>query len=328
MRGQVLTKDYRPMTTLQNADLLLARRRISGYLRPTPLEPAPALGANTWLKLECANRTRSFKCRGALNAMLALDPAARAKGILAASSGNHAQGVALAAHLVGAEATILMPAHTPRRKVDGVRAWGAEALLLGDTYDEAEAAARQMERTTGKSFISAYNDPQVIAGAGTVGLEILDDLTGIQRVIVPVSGGGLISGIGLAMKAANPSIEVIGACSVSTPALYNWIHGASHPQVWETLAEALSGEIESGSITLAISQQVVDRVVLVTEDAIAGAIRWLALEAGWIAEGGGAVGVAALRSGLIPADDKRTVVVVSGGNIDGETLQKVLASNG
>lgn len=309
---------------LNNADLILARRRLTGYLRPTPLEPAPGLGPHTWLKLENANRTHSFKCRGALNAMLALAADARSRGILAASSGNHAQGVALAAHLVGAEATIVMPAHTPRRKVDGVRAWGATPLLVGETYDEAEAAARQMERDTGKTFISAYNDPQVIAGAGTVGLEILDDLTGIQRVIVPVSGGGLISGVGLAMKAINPAIEVIGACSIATPALYNWIHGTQHPQIWETLAEALSGEIEAGSITLAISKQVVDRVVLVTEDAIADAIRWLAFDTGWIVEGGGAVGVAALRSGLIPADGKLTAVVVSGGNIDRETLQRVL----
>ena len=127
---------------LNNADLILARRRLTGYLRPTPLEPALGLGPHIWLKLENANRTHSFKCRGALNAMLALDAAARSRGILAASSGNHAQGVALAAHLVGAEATIMMPAHTPRRKVDGVRAWGATPLLVGETYDEAEAAAR------------------------------------------------------------------------------------------------------------------------------------------------------------------------------------------
>jgi threonine dehydratase len=310
------------------ADLHLARRRIAGYLRPTPLEPAGGLGAAAWLKLECANRTRSFKCRGALNAMLALDPAARARGILAASSGNHAQGVALAAHLVGAQATILMPAHTPRRKVEGVRAWGATPLLTGETYDEAEAQARQMERDTGMAFISAYNDEQVVAGAGTVGLEILDELSGLQRVIVPVSGGGLISGVGLAMKAANPAIEVIGACSESTPALYNWIHGAQQPQVWETLAEALSGEIEAGSVTLALSRQVVDRVVRVSEAAIAEAIRWLAFEAGWIAEGGGAVGVAALLDGTLPADARPTAVVVSGGNIDRESLQRVLAGGG
>jgi threonine dehydratase len=214
--------------------------------------------------------------------------------------------VALAAHLVGAKATILMPAHTPRRKVEGVRSWGAEARLHGANYDEAEAAARQLERDSGMTFISPYNDPQVIAGAGTV---------------------GLISGVGLALKAANPAIEVIGACSESTPALYNWLHGTAHPQVWETLAEALSGEIEAGSVTLAISKQVVDRVVMVSEAAIAEAIRWLAFEAGWIAEGGGAVGVAALRSVLIGADGAVTAVVVSGGNIDRESLQRVLGGN-
>lgn len=306
-----------------SADVQAARQRIAPYLRPTPLEHAPDLGV--WLKLENANRTHSFKIRGALNAMLSLTESERAKGIIAASSGNHAQGVAYAAHLLKANAKILMPIHTPLRKVNGVRRYGAEAVLFGANYDEAEAEARRLEQAEGLTFISPYNDPNVIAGAGTIGLEIVDELPDIQRVIVPVSGCGLISGVGLALKAHNPAIEVVGVSSVSTPALYNFRHNTTLPQIWDTLAEALSGEIESGSITFELTQQVVDRVELVTEEAIAEAMRWIAFKAGWIVEGGGAVGVAALLSGVLEKDNRPTAVVLSGGNVDEETLRRVLA---
>lgn len=309
---------------LQSADLLRARHRLSQYLRPTPLEAAPGLGEGIWLKLECVNPTRSFKVRGALNALLSLDEAERRRDIITASSGNHAQGVAYAAHLLGARARVLMPAHTPRRKVEGVRRYGGEAILFGATYDEAEAEARRLERAEGYTFVSPYNDARVIAGGGTVGLEILDELTGVERVIVPAGGGGLISGIGLALKAANPRMEVIGVCSVATPALYNAVHGAAYPQKWDTLAEALSGEIEAGSITIPLARQVVNRVALVEEDAIAEAMRWLLFQQGWVVEGGGAVGVAALRCGAIEHDGRTTAVVISGGNVDEETLRQVL----
>jgi threonine dehydratase len=304
-------------------DILRARERIASYLRPTMLEAAPELGV--WLKLENTNRAHSFKARGALNAVLALDEAARARGIVTASSGNHAQGLAFAAHLVGARAKILMPTHTPRRKVDGARQYGAEVVLFGSNYDETELEARRLERDEGLTFVSPYNDSQVVAGAGTVGLEILDDLPDVERVLVPAGGCGLISGIGVALKARRPDIEIIGVCAVSTPALYNHLNGTSHPQVWDTLAEALSGEIEAGSITLELTRRVVDRAVLVSEEAIADAMRWLAFRQGWITEGGGAVGVAALLSGAVQADGRPTAVVISGGNVDEETLRRILA---
>lgn len=306
------------------SDIILARRRLAGYLRPTPLESAPDLGADVRLKLENTNYTHSFKIRGALNAMLVLTPEARAKGIVTASSGNHAQGVAYAAHLVGAKAKILMPLHTPKRKVNGAKRYGAEVVLFGATYDETEAEGRRLEQAEGMTFVSPYNDAQVVAGAGTIGLEILDDFPAVKRVIVPASGCGLISGIGLAVKAAEPSIEVIGVCATSAPALYNFMHGTQQPQVWDTLAEALSGEIEVGSITLGLVKQVVDRVVTVPEAAIAEAMRWMAFQAGVIVEGGGAVGVAALLSGIIKDDGIPTAIVISGGNVDEETLRRVL----
>jgi len=310
---------------VQASDIVLARRRLSGYLRPTPLETAPDLGDFVRLKLENTNYTHSFKVRGALNAMLALTPEARAKGIVTASSGNHAQGVAYAAHVAGARAKILMPLHTPRRKVDGTKRYGAEVVLFGATYDETEAEGRRLEQVEGMTFISPYNDPQVVAGAGTIGLEILDDFPEVRRVLVPASGCGLVSGVGLAVKSVDPSIEVIGVCALSAPALYNYWHGTQHLQVWDTLAEALSGEIEAGSITLELVKRAVDRVVTVTEAAIAEAMGWMAFRAGWIVEGGGSVGVAALLSGGVARDGVPTAVVVSGGNVDEATLRRVLS---
>lgn len=311
---------------VHTADIISARVRLNGYLRPTPLEAMPNLGNNIWLKLENTNRTHSFKARGALNAMLSLAPDARLRGVVTVSSGNHAQGVAYAAHLAQVKAKILMPTHTPRRKVDGARQYGSDVILFGDNYDETEMEGRRIAREEDLAFISPYNDPQVIAGAGTIGLELLDDLPAIRRVIVPAGGGGLICGIGTALKAQDPSIEVIGVCAVSTPALYNFIHHATYPQIWDTLAEALSGEIEADSITFEIARRVVDRVVLVSEEAIAAAMCWLAYQSGWIVEGGGAVGVAALQSGIIPEDGKPTAIIISGGNVDENSLRQILSA--
>lgn len=305
-------------------DIRAARQRLATYLTPTPLEDAPGLGAGIYLKLENANRTHSFKVRGALNAVLSLDEAAKARGIVTASSGNHAQAVAYAAHLAGIQARILVPRHTPQRKLDGIKRYGAQPVLFGDTYDEAEHEALRLSREDGLTFVSAYNHPRVIAGAGTIGLEIVDALPDVARVIVPVSGGGLIAGVALAVKSLRPSAEVIGVNAQSAPAMYNVFQGTALPQVWDTLAEALSGEIEDGSITLPLARQYVDRVALVSEAQIADAMRWMVDAQGWIAEGGGAVGAAALLHGIIPADGRPTAVVISGGNVDGAALRRVL----
>ena len=184
--------------------------------------------------------------------------------------------------------------------------------------------SRAVARDESLTFISAYNDPQVVAGNGTVGLEIVDELPQIERVIVPASGAGLISGVAIAVKTLRPSAEVIGVNAESAPALYNLFYNTTYPQVWDTLAEALSGEIEAGSITLDLARQYVDRVVLVSEQAIADAMRWMIEEQGWITEGGGAVGVAAPLSGVIQTDGRPTAIVVSGGNVDAETVRKIL----
>lgn len=301
-------------------DIVRAQQRLKPLLPPSPLE-ARADG-KSWLKLENANTTHSFKIRGALNAILSLDETARAKGIIAASSGNHAAAVAYAALMTGASAQILMPKTTPKKKVDNVRRYGAEAVLFGDNYDETEAEALRRV-AAGGTWISPYNDARVIAGAGVIGLEILEQLPSVQRVVVPVSGGGLIAGIATAIKEVSANIEVIGVNAESAPAMYNLFHAESRPQVWDTLADALSGDIEAGSITVPICQRYVDNIVLASERQIAAAMRAM-LAAGWVAEGGGAVGVAALLQGAIPADGRETAVVVSGGNVDLAVLAGVL----
>jgi threonine dehydratase len=305
-------------------DILAARQRLQPYLTPTTLEYAPDLGASVYLKLENTNRTHSFKVRGALNAILSLDASSRERGIVTVSSGNHAQGVSYAASLVEVDATILMPRGTPQKKVKGSQRWGAAVMITGDNYDETEARGRQIEQAEGRTFISPYNDPCVIAGAGTVGLEIVEQLPEVGRVVVCVSGGGLISGTGLAVKRLRPGCQVIGVNAESAPAMTNYFYGMQKPQVWDTLAEALSGDIEAGSITLGLARQVTDKMVTVSEEEIAEAMRFMLGAQGWLVEGGGCVGVAAWLAGRIPHDDTPTAIIISGGNIDLSNLRRVL----
>lgn len=308
---------------LQFTDIVEAQMRLRPYLPATPLELAHELGEKIYLKLENANKTHSFKIRGALNAILSLDDDARQKGIVAASSGNHAQGVAYASQLLGAQASILMPHHTPKKKVNGVLAYGAEAILYGNNYDETEAEALRMVKEEESTYVSPYNDRMVMAGAGTIGLEIIEQLPSVERVLVCVSGGGLIGGIATAIKTLRPDCEVIGVCAESAPSMYNVFYGTEKEENWDTLAEALSGGIEEGSITIPVAKQYVDKIVLVSEEQIAAAMRWMLGTQGWLAEGGGSVCVAALLHNIVPTD-KTTVALVSGGNVDLETLKKIL----
>ena len=299
-----------------------ARDRLARYLQPTPLEPANGM-TSVWLKLENANRTHSFKVRGALNALLSLSTEERARGIVTASSGNHAQGIAYAAGLLGIEARVLMPTFVAKRKAAGVTRWSAQAVLFSDDYGEVEREALRIAHDEGLTYISAYNHPNVIAGAGTIGLEIADALPDIERVIVPVGGGGLISGIAIALKSRKPSVEVIGVNPAVSPDMYNFFYDKREPLSHDTLADALPGEIEPGSITFDLVPRYVDRMVCVTEAAIAAAMRWMVAEQGWMAEGGGVVGLAALQSGVIEPNGV-TAIVISGGNVDAERLASVL----
>jgi len=305
------------------ADVLQARRRIRPHLFPTPLEDSPPLGENIYLKLENLNKTHAFKIRGALNAMLALSAAERAKGVIACSAGNHSQGIAYAAKLAGTRAKVIMPQNTPVRKVGGARRYGAEILMYGKTYDEAESYALKLKQENALPFISPYNNTEVIAGQGTIALELFEELPTLERVLIPTSGGGLAAGVALVCKIMNPNCEVIGVQSTQTPAMYNAFYDTTHPQ-GDTLADGLSGEIEEGAITFDLCKQYVDKILLVEEAAIAEAIRWMLRHHGWAIEGAAAVGIAAFLDGQVTADDRTTAIIISGGNIDYEVVQKLL----
>jgi threonine dehydratase len=307
--------------TLQ--DTFTARARIAPFVRHTPVEFSRGLGA--YLKLENLQRTGSFKLRGALNRVLSLSDKEKPRGVVAASAGNHAQGVAFGCtHAnAGVSALIVMPEATPRTKVEATRSYGVEIKLFGASYDDAEAEARRIERETGRVFVSPYNDALVIAGQGTIALEILQDLPNVAQVVVPVGSGGLISGVGMALKKINPAIRVLGVTSRATPAMYNHVRGERLPQL-PSIAEGLAGEIEPGALTLDIVPQVADDILLVEEEDIRTAIAWLVEAHHLIAEGSGAVGIAALRRqpelAAVP-----TAVIVTGGNLDMDELRRIIA---
>jgi len=311
-------------------DIYLAQARLRPHIVWTPLVPTGLADAAAsagpagpvYLKLENLQHTRSFKLRGALSKLLTLSEVERARGVVAASAGNHAQGVAYGARMLGLPALIVMPRGTPQVKVKATRAYGVEVLLEGASYDEAEARALALARERGLVYVSPYNDPAVIAGQGTIGLEVAADLPSVAQVLVPVGGGGLASGVGLALKRIRPGVRLIGVSSRATPALYNRLKGTSLPQL-PTLAEGLAGEIESGSITIELARRVLDDIILVEEAAIAGTMAWMLREHGWVIEGSAAVGIAALLTGAVRAEGP-TAVVVTGGNVDFEVLQRVI----
>lgn len=309
------------MTTLQA--VFYARQRLHAHLAPTPIEASPSLGEHCYLKLENLNPTRSFKIRGALNAVLALENAEKARGIVACSAGNHAQGIAYAAHLSATPATVVMPQATPQRKVEGARRYAADILLHGGSYDEAEVKARELAQQRGAVFVSPYNDARVVAGQGTIGLELFAQLPDLARVVVPVSGGGLLAGVALACKALNPQCEVIGVQSSATPAMYNYFYNTQHPQQ-ATLAEGLAGEIEADAITLQLCRQFVDGILLVEESSLPAAIRWMLQTHNWVIEGAAAVGLAAFLTGKLRADERTTAIIISGANLDYAALQRIL----
>eukprot|EP01113_Clastostelium_recurvatum_P035650 TRINITY_DN4996_c0_g1_i4.p1 TRINITY_DN4996_c0_g1~~TRINITY_DN4996_c0_g1_i4.p1 ORF type:complete len:277 (-),score=65.13 TRINITY_DN4996_c0_g1_i4:23-853(-) len=244
--------------------------------------------------------------------------------VVAASSGNHGQALARAAHDLGVRARIVVPVTTPKKKIEGIERYHGEIILHGQNYDEAEAESRRIERDEDVLCISPYNDPHVIAGAGTIGLELLNQIPNLERVIIPVSGGGLIAGIAVALKSVNPFLEIVGVCAGHAPAMFNEYYGTVWPQEYSTLAEALSGEVERGSITIELTKKYVDKIVLVTEDQIASAMEWMVFQHGVVVEGGGAVGVAAAQFLFDLSDSRPTAILVTGSNIDKHVLMRVL----
>lgn len=305
-----------------------ARRTLVGTVRHTPLERSPWLselaGVDVHLKLECWQRTRSFKIRGAMNAVSSLDEAARRRGLVAASAGNHGLAVALAARLRGARATIFVPGGAPATKKDRIRREGAQLRTVAGGYDAAAAAARRFAAETGATPVHAFADPLVVAGQGTVGLEIVEDRPDVRHVVVPVGGGGLAAGVGAAVRAMSPA-EVLGVQSGATRAMHEaFAAGRVVPVAEEpTLCDGLAGETEPAPYEWA--RRVVASITLVPEEEIAGGIRSLYAHEGVVAEGAGVVGAVAVATGALELDGP-TVVVISGGNIDPGPLARILGA--
>src|SRR6266542_4118996 len=307
-----------------------AAERIRPYVVRTPLERSAALSElcqrEVWLKLECFQRTGSFKLRGALNALQTLTADQRKRGVVTASAGNHGLGVAHAAALLGVRATVVVPEAASRAKIAMLRSFaGTELLLRGSNYDIAEHEARQVVQQSGAVFVSAYNDPAVIAGGGTIALEILEDLPEAKTLIVPAGGGGLISGVAIAAHGIDPTRIIYGVQSEASPALHA-AQQAGHlttVTIEDSLADGLAGNVEHGSITFDLIQQHVHGIALVTEADIAHAMRFLLEHEHVLAEGSAAVGVAALRQGLVNLDAHLpAVVIVTGRNVAASVLRQ------
>ena len=282
---------------------------------------------DVFLKLETLQPTFSYKIRGAFNALLKLsehrDNRAR---IVTASAGNHGRAMAYAAATLGLPLTVYAPETAPRTKLDAIRRTGATLRTCAD-YDDAERCAKEHAATHGDVFISPYSHPDVIAGAGTVGLEILDDDLGIDSIVVPVGGGGLISGIALAAAAASRrAVRVIGVeVAASNPFTRSLAAGRIvEIDVQPTLADGLAGNLNPETITFDLVRRLVSRIVTVDEDALRRAVRGLVIEERLVTEGAAAVGVAALLSGALEVEGARTALVISGGNIDAEKLKALL----
>ncbi len=309
------------------ADVRAAAARIAGAVERTPFLRSRTLsqltGAEVWLKFENLQFTASFKERGALNKLLTLSPAERARGVIAMSAGNHAQGVAYHAARLGVRAVIVMPRGTPNTKVKNTQVHGAEVLLEGDTLAEAAERARERAAREGLTFIHPYDDPAVIAGQGTIALEMLAEVPELDRLLVPIGGGGLVAGIATAARALRPQIRVFGVESKTYCAMYQRVHGLPVEVGGDTIAEGLAVR-DVGELTLAIVERLVEEVLLVEEATIERAIVTLIEIEKTVAEGAGATGLAALLEHARRFAGKRVGVPLCGGNIDTRVLAAVL----
>jgi threonine dehydratase len=302
-----------------------ARERIKEHIKVTPLQAAPSLseftGASVSLKLESKQVTGSFKVRGALNRLMTLSKEEAEKGVITASTGNHGLGVAFAAQQLGIHAKVVFPIGASEVKRDRMKQAGVE-VIQDVGYEDVEPYARKLAEERGLTYVSPYNDPEIVAGAGTSGLEIIEQQDEIDAVFVPIGGGGLISGIAIAIKSALPYTMVIGVQSEVSPEVHDsWLEGHwVESEESDSLAQGLMGGVESDSITLDIIGEYVDRIILVSEDSIKRAMRFLYEEESLIIEGAGAVTTAALMENASEFVGQKVVLTLSGGNISRDDL--------
>lgn len=302
-----------------------ARRAMQGIVRNTPLDPAPHVGRNIYIKAENLQLTGSFKLRGAYNKIRSLTSEEAARGVIACSAGNHAQGIAYSASMLGIRSTICMPAGAPLSKVESTKGYGAEVVLVPGVYDDAAREARRLAQEQGYTFAHPFDDPLVIAGQGTIGLEILEQLPQVEQVIVPIGGGGLISGIAVAIKTLKPSCRIIGVQAAKAASMYlSQIEGAPVELTSvATIADGIAVK-KPGELTFALCQRYVDEIITVSEGEIACAILRLIEGQKTVAEGAGAAAVAAPLFGKVDTLGRPTVCVVSGGNVDVTTLSRIV----
>ncbi len=320
-----MTHPLRTAPTL--ADIRAAAARIEGAVIRTPTLHSRTLsaltGAEIWLKFENLQFTAAYKERGALNKLLQLTPDERARGVIAASAGNHAQAVAYHGRRLGIPVTIVMPTATPTMKVTQTEGHGARVLLEGDMFDDAQAKAYALAEEEGLVFVHPFDDPAVIAGQGTIALELLEDAPDLDLLVIPIGGGGLISGIATAAKAIKPEIEVIGVEAELYPSTKNAIDGVARPIGGDTLAEGIAVK-EPGQLTKAIIAALVDDIRLVAEKDIEHAVALLVAIEKTVVEGAGAAGLAAILAEPKRYQGRKVGTVLCGGNIDTHLLANVL----
>ncbi len=301
-----------------------AQKTLAGVARVTPLYPAPAIGQNIYIKAENLQMTGAFKLRGAYYKISCLTDEEKARGVIACSAGNHAQGIAYSATKNGVRSIICMPAIAPLSKIEATKNYGAEVVLVDGVYDDAYNKAVELTREHGYTFAHPFNDERVIAGQGTIALEVLDQLPDAEQVIVPIGGGGLISGVAFAIKHIKPQCRVIGVQAAGAPSMYDSVKQGRITELESvsTIADGIAVK-KPGDLTFELCQKYVDEIVTVSEDEIASAILALMENQKTVAEGAGATSVAAAMFGKVDTS-KKTVCVVSGGNIDVSILSRVI----
>ncbi len=308
-------------------DVRAAAQRIAGAVVRTPTMHSQTLsnivGTEIWLKFENLQFTSTFKERGALNRLLALSSDERRRGVIAMSAGNHAQGVAYHANRLGIPASIVMPVGTPMVKIENTRRHGAETIISGKTLEEAAEFAREHGKAENLTMIHPYDDPLIIAGQGTIALEMIAAVPQLEMLVVPIGGGGLISGIAVAAKALNPELQIIGVQAQLYPSMYNAIKGEGLPMRGDTLAEGIAVKAP-GRITTDIIRRLVDDIMLVTEDQIERAVAMLIAIEKTVVEGAGAAGLAAVLAARERFAGRNVGLVLTGGNIDTRLIASVL----
>jgi threonine dehydratase len=310
-------------SALSLSDFFLAKKIVTQYCLPTPTILSDSLsthiGGNVYLKLEILQKTGAFKVRGASNKLARLSRDEKERGVVTASTGNHGRAVAYIARQMGIPATVCISQDVPENKVIAIRALGADVDIFGHSQDEAFLRAEQHQQQHGKIMVHPFDDPDVIAGQGTLGLELLEDLPDLDTVLVPLSGGGLLSGIAFTLKTIKPDLRVIGVSMERSPVMYHSLQAGKPIQLLEeeTIADSLRGGIGlDNQFTFQIVRDMVDEVILVSEAEIAQAMAFLLKEHQLVVEGAGAVGIGALLSGKVSGEGEAVAVVLSGRNID------------